>query len=223
MDATSESIEMITETTQSLHASFSVREGSYKAQDSQSMIMPRRLGWTPDMSTDRSSSLWPLPNGVEVIASLVIDPLGRVREGRDSRPLSSPEDRARFLAIRRHARCIVIGSKTWQAESYEQTKVPVLVYSRGNRAILNWSEEIARIKSEYCVPIVIEAGPGLLEEMMRSDVVDRLYLTKTLRRSNDLASPIFDVRSLDQSFDLIESKVGIEDQFDVYQRRGIFT
>ncbi len=139
----------------------------------------------------------PLPNEVKVIASLLIDPKGRVRDGVSSRPLSSAEDRQRFLAVRTLADCIVIGRRTSEAESYAKTKVPVVVYSRRSHPITRWDLEL--------------------------DLIDRLYLTKTSRESNDESSPRLDLRVLDRegAMDLIEKFEGSEDLFEVYQRRSL--
>jgi riboflavin biosynthesis pyrimidine reductase len=168
--------------------------------------MKRRLGLTTDM---KASS---------VVASLVVDPAGRVRDGVDSRPLSSPEDRTRFLSLRQHARCIIIGSKTWAAESYQKTKVPLLVYSKGDREIVDWPEEIAQLSAKYGSPILVEAGPTLLEEMMRAGVIDLLHLTRTTRVSEDPTSPVFDFQTLDGFMELIETIEGHEDRFELYRK-----
>ena len=165
----------------------------------------------------------PLPNEVKVIASLLIDPKGRVRDGVSSRPLSSAEDRQRFLAVRTLADCIVIGRRTSEAESYAKTKVPVVVYSRRTHPITRWDLELERLQREYGPRIVIEAGPDLLEQLLKEDLIDRLYLTKTSRKSNDESSPRLDLRVLDRegAMDLIERIQGSEDLFEVYQRRSL--
>ncbi|MGA1609311.1 MAG: dihydrofolate reductase family protein [Candidatus Nanopelagicaceae bacterium] len=159
------------------------------------------------------------PEGVSVVASLLIDPKGRVRDGQDSRKLSSPEDRRRFLALRRWADVILVGSKTFAAESYEKTRVPVIVYSRSKRKIHDWSLELSRIKASHGSKIFIEAGPGLLEELIEQRVIDRLYLTKTSRVSDDSASPIFHTEILEDSgLELISTDISPEDRHEIYQR-----
>ena len=119
------------------------------------------------MTPDAISSVSPVgigphipPEGESVVASLLIDPKGRVRDGQNSRKLSSPEDRRRFLALRRWADVILVGSKTFAAESYEKTRVPVIVFSRCEREINDWSLEISRIKAGHGKKVFIEAGFG---------------------------------------------------------------
>ena len=188
------------------------------------MIMVLRLGWATDMTTEPSpldeTDLELPPDGIYVVASLVVDPSGRVRDGRDSRPLSSPEDRRRFLGLRRWAQVILIGSKTFSAESYGKSKLPVLTYSRKEREITDWSHELLRVQESHGRRVLIEAGPGLLEPMIRHNVVDRLFLTRTSRVSSDATSPIFDFSLLENSsLELISSEVLAEDRFEIYQRK----
>lgn len=165
----------------------------------------------------------PLPNEVKVIASLLIDQKGRVRDGVSSRPLSSTEDRQRFLALRAIAHCIVIGRRTSESESYAKTRIPVVVYSRTPHPITRWDLELERLQREYGPRILIEAGPGLLEQLFKEDLIDRLYLTKTSRESSDESSPRLDLSLLDRdgTLDLIESIEGLEDLFEVYQRKSL--
>ncbi len=213
----------MTETTQSLHASLSARVGSYNAQDSQSMIMGRRLDLTTDMAPTDSplsnSEGLDLPPQVEVIATLLIDPSGKVSEGGTSRPLSSPFDRERFLSFRRWGRCIVVGGRTFQVESYQGSRIPVEVYSYSNRAITSWAGELERLKKKYGGRILVEAGPGLLHQLLDADLIDRLYLTRTDRCSSDLESPVFDLNRVMKSGTMkcIESfRVG-QDLFETYE------
>jgi len=165
----------------------------------------------------------PLPTEVKVISSLLVDPNGRVRDGVSSRPLSSEVDRRRFLSLRALADCIVIGRKTWESESYAKTSAPVVVYSRKTHPITRWDLELERLTREYGPRIFIEAGPDLLEQLLKEGLVDRLYLTKTSRVSGDESSPRFDLRLLDRegAMVLIESLQGPEDLFEVYQRKPL--
>lgn len=159
----------------------------------------------------------------EVIASLLIDPMGRVRDGATSRPLSSVEDRRRFLSLRKWADCILIGSNTATAENYRTASLPVIIYSRREREIEDWKGEISRLKSTFGPHILVEAGPTLLAKLLDQSLIDSLYLTRTRRVSNDVTSPIFDASLHLQagSMKLIESSHGEEDLFEVYERVGL--
>ncbi|MFM8841173.1 MAG: dihydrofolate reductase family protein [Actinomycetota bacterium] len=182
-----------------------------------------RLGLTTDMNPKQIPET--IPARVEVIALLLIDPSGRVSQGPSSRPLSSPEDRQRFLSLRGWGDCIVVGRRTWESESYAKTKVPVIVYSREPDPIQEWNREIERLQREHGPRIVVEAGPELLEQFLRAGVIDRLYLTRTSRISSDEESPRFhfDLLKSEGEMELIESVEGSEDIFEVYQRKNLST
>jgi riboflavin biosynthesis pyrimidine reductase len=169
-----------------------------------------RLGLTTDMATVTG----------EVIASLLIDPSGRVRDGGTSRSLSSAEDRRRFLSLRKWADCILVGSNTAAAENYRTTSLPVIIYSRREREIEDWKAEISRLKSTFGSHILVEAGPTLLTQLIDQGLIDSLYLTRTRRISKDVTSPIFDPSLHLQagSMKLMESSRGEEDLFEVYER-----
>lgn len=176
-----------------------------------------------DFSIDPAS----IPPQACVIASLLIDPSGRVRRGKSSTPLSSPEDRTRFRSLRRWADCIVIGGQTANAEPYSkiaaESRIPLVIYSRSGREVVDWQSEFADLASIHGRHLLVEAGPGLLEQLIDSEVIDRLYLTRTTRRSDDEASPKFDTSLLaeSRSFELIERIEGQEDLFEIYQRKGL--
>ncbi len=184
--------------------------------------MARRLDLTTDMaSTDsppRGGSIPSVPPQVEVIASLLIDPRGRVSQDGTSRPLSSPLDHDRFLALRTWGSCIVVGGRTFQAESYERSRLPVEVFSRFSREVESWPEEIERLKAKHGRHILIEAGPGLLHQLLDANLIDRLYLTRTDRLSSDPESPRFDLNRLERSMKCIDSLRHGEDLFEIHQK-----
>lgn len=98
-----------------------------------------------------------------------------------------------------------------------------MVYSRATHAILRWDLELERLQNEYGERILIEAGPEILQQLLEEGLIDRLYLTKTSRKSSDESSPHFDLRVLDDhgAMDLIESVRGDEDLFEIYQRKSL--
>lgn len=185
--------------------------------------MGRRLDLTTDMTLPdpipSDSGSLKIPPEIEVIATLLIDPLGRVSEGGTSRALSSPNDRNRFLSLRRWGFCILIGGRTFEAESYGVSRLPVEVFSRSERVIESWPVELENLKCKYGRRILIEAGPGLLHQLLDADLIDRLYLTRTDRRSSDPKSPVFDIDRLTTlgTMKCIESFRSGEDIFETYE------
>jgi uncharacterized protein (DUF1499 family) len=127
-----------------------------------------------------------------VTASFVVGRNNASTLGGLSAPLSTPEDRQRFLARHRSAGAFIIGKESAAVENYSATQVPIFVYSR-NSASLNFVHplmqqitvdrnltEITRI-IDARIPgeIVVEAGARLLLALIEAGVVDFLELSRT--------------------------------------------
>lgn len=119
-----------------------------------------------------------------ITLSLVIGRDGSTRLHGSSRALSSPEDRARFLAHRRTADAIVIGGGTARAESYEKSPAPLIIVSRTLKTSNNprahiWRctprEALDRAITEYGSHLHIEGGPQFFSQLL--DKISRIYLT----------------------------------------------
>jgi riboflavin biosynthesis pyrimidine reductase len=173
------------------------------------------------MSSDLLDHVNSTEKPFESRANLLIDPSFRVAEFGRSKSLSSSEDRARFHALRNWADLIIVGSATFKAEPYSKLKIPIQVYSRSDREILDWNLEFTRLAERYGRNLLIEAGPGLLQQIIISGALDQLHLTRTLRRSSDLASPVFDsvlFKEIESSWlTTSDEKIG-EDRFTVFRR-----
>lgn len=197
---------MITETTQSSQAGFSVNAGSKSEQDSQSIIMNRRLDSTTDMTPD-----------FQARANILIDPLGRVRAGKNSARLSSTGDRVRFHQLRAWADCIVVGGETFRREPYDKSTLPIIVFSRSERVISDWQVEFLEISKIYGSKILIEAGPDLLTQLIDARVIEQIHLTRTNRHSDDIESPVFDLSRI-KDWKVISVENDEENVFEVYRR-----
>lgn len=161
-----------------------------------------------------------VPSHIGVVASLVVDPEGRVSESGNSLPLSSPEDRARLNALRQWSSCILVGAATFRSGGYHESRTPVISYSRSTGEISDWNQELARVRAVHGPKILIEAGPNILEQLLEQELVERLYLTKSSRESKDITSPRFNLTLLEdgRGMKLIDSIQGSEDRFEVYER-----
>lgn len=197
---------MITETTQSSQAGFSVTAGSKSEQDSQSIIMNLRLDSTTDMTPDYLAR-----------ANILIDPLGRVRVGKNSARLSSTGDRVRFHKLRAWADCIVVGGETLRSEPYDKSALPVIVFSRSKRVISDWQVEFLEISKKYGSKILVEAGPNLLGQLIDARVIEQIHLTRTNRQSDDIESPVFDLSQI-KDWKVISVENDEENVFEVYRR-----
>ncbi len=131
-----------------------------------------------------------------VTANLVLGKDGSSRLGADSRALSTPEDRAHFLAQRRTRDCIIIGRRTAANYGYENSPCPIIVLSQTTLTQTNqnpkvhwWREmptaAIARASREFGPNIGIESGPTLLSVFLEYGLVDRLELSITSRSGGE--------------------------------------
>ena len=168
--------------------------------------MNLRLDSTTDMTPD-----------FQARANILIDPLGRVRAGKNSARLSSMGDRMRFHRLRAWADCIVVGGETLRSEPYDKSALPVIVFSRSKRVISDWQVEFLEISKKYGSKILIEAGPDLLGQLLDARVIEQIHLTRTNRQSDDIESPVFDLSRIDD-WKVTSVENDEENVFQVYRR-----
>lgn len=152
-----------------------------------------------------------------VTASFVVGRNNASTLGGVSSPLSTPEDRHRFLARHRSAGAIIIGKESAAIENYQATHVPIFVFSR-NSASLNFCHplmqqitvdrnltEITRIiDARISGEIVVEAGARLLLALIEAGVVDFLELSRT---PIDGDGHFVDVDQLLSKFEIEEDRI----------------
>jgi riboflavin biosynthesis pyrimidine reductase len=125
-----------------------------------------------------------------LIASLVVGANMATAAGGSSQKLSTPPDRARFLALHRSARAIITGKQSAASEDYSLTEVPIFILSRSPEPLHlpsphmqqifiddNLREVIQEIKLEIEGDIVVEAGPQLLRALVDCGLVEILQLS----------------------------------------------
>lgn len=128
-------------------------------------------------------------NGARVRANLVVSADGATTLGGSSSSLSSAEDRKRFHQIRKSADLIIIGGNTAANEPYASTPcdlwvlstrpLPASVQANSRASVKKASiqQAIAEATDAGYREILIEAGPSLLHEATRLQLVDELLLT----------------------------------------------
>lgn len=154
-----------------------------------------------------------------LIATLVLGRNGAASLNGGSTLLSTPPDRARFLALHRRAAAYIIGRESASIESYQKSSSPIYVLSRSREAIElahprmeqvfvsevpgeNDLEEVTRvIAAKNSGDVVIEAGPSLLLALVRCGAVDELELSIT---SNDGDGDFINLEELLSFFEIIE-------------------
>ncbi|CAN2206092.1 hypothetical protein MCEJIRE27_00874 [Candidatus Nanopelagicaceae bacterium] len=126
-----------------------------------------------------------------LIASLVVGSNGATSLAGNSRPLSTPSDRERFLKRHRSASAFIIGKKSAILESYAATDVPIFVFSRNSDALNlphplmqqvtvnrgDLGEISRRIDQRIEGEIVVEAGVSLLTALINAGVIDQWELS----------------------------------------------
>lgn len=127
---------------------------------------------------------------MSVIATINIGANGATTLGGQSKPLSTPADRARFLALHHSAGSIILGRNSLQSESYQGSKAKLFVFTRKRISSDRDSETITYIDSSHGLkgamqkvieegakPILVEAGPTLIFALVKVGCIDELYLS----------------------------------------------
>lgn len=127
-----------------------------------------------------------------VIATLVAGSNYATSKGGLSRPLSTTEDRARFLALHQRASAIIIGRESAVRESYQKTSVPIYVFTRGSAPLSlphafmqqvsvvdNLLTKVEEISIRHGGDIAVEAGIELLLALARAGAISELELSLT--------------------------------------------
>lgn len=125
-----------------------------------------------------------------VIASLVLGADGSSTLLGTSDAVTTPIDRARFLARRRLSDAILIGGNTARAERYQRTPVPLVVISHTRPTLLDqnpkahwWSlspvEAVARARWEFGNNLSVEGGIAMISELLDAVAISQLELSIT--------------------------------------------
>lgn len=127
-----------------------------------------------------------------LIATLAVGANNATTLGGNSREISTPADRTRFLALHRSAGAIITGKESAAVEDYSKTHVPIFVFSRRAEKLIfeyptmqqitvdrDLLEISRRIDQRISGDIVVEAGPRLLTALVEVGAVDFLQLSIT--------------------------------------------
>lgn len=150
-------------------------------------------------------------------ANLIVGKDGATALAGSSIGLSTDEDRRRFHELRSKNDLILIGGNTARREPYKRTPIPLYILTHtkvrlqpknqlAKQFALTPVEMITEIKQGFepdkkdLINLLVEAGPALLMQMIKQDLVDNLYLTVNLEKTGDNQISITD---LTRDFELI--------------------
>ena len=168
---------------------------------------------------------------VIVTANLIVGKDGSTSISGSSTPLSTQEDRERFQALRLKNDLILIGGNTARREPYKRTPIPLYILTHtkvrlqpknqlAKQFSLSAKELISEIGSKFesgkeVINLLVEAGPGLLTQMISDSLIDQFYLTINLELTGDNQISISD---LTRSFELVESEIVGSCEFRIYKK-----
>jgi riboflavin biosynthesis pyrimidine reductase len=168
-----------------------------------------------------SAKLIPGVNGCLLVgANLATATAGR------SHPLraGAPADREFFRSLRSQADLILVGGKTFIAEPYRQSSVPLAIYATSDLLTVK-SNPVARIVSGEIGDVIsklrdsfggnprilCEGGPTLISALIKMELLDQLFLSRSTLNGD---SDFFDV---DQTKKML--LVSSSDVLDHYRRQ----
>ena len=168
-----------------------------------------------------SAKLIPGVNGCLLVgANLATTIAGR------SHPLraGAPADREFFRSLRSQADLILVGGKTFIAEPYRQSSVPLAIYATSDLLTVK-SNPVARIVSGEIGDVIsklrdsfggnprilCEGGPTLISALIQMELLDQLFLSRSTLNGD---SDFFDV---DQTKKML--LVSSSDVLDHYRRQ----
>lgn len=168
---------------------------------------------------------------VIVTANLIVGKDGSTSISGSSTPLSTQEDRERFQALRLKNDLILIGGNTARREPYKKTPIPLYILTHtkvrlqpknqlAKQFSLSAKELISEIGSKFesgkeVINLLVEAGPGLLTQMISDSLIDQFYLTINLELTGDNQISISDLTC---SFELVESEIVGSCEFRIYKK-----
>lgn len=159
---------------------------------------------------------WPVNVGtMSVRATLVMGTDGSTSFLGNSDGVTSPEDRAQFLANRRQSDVIIIGGNTARHDRYLRTPVPLVVLSRSCPEILGknpraqwWNlspaEAVRKAEKEFGPSILIEGGVSMIDQLLSLGLISQLNLSVTPMSGGENRA---DLTQLLGHFNVVEQKI----------------
>jgi len=166
---------------------------------------------------------------VRVRANLIVAGNGMTTLNGSSRPLSNPEDRRRFHALRKASSAVAIGGSTFRSEPYSKCPLPLFVAttnrdlagelsSAQERKFLNLSplELVKFALKQIDGALLIEGGVSFLRELIEAEIIDELQITRVETHGD--GHP-FDDLLLQKYYRLLSSEDSYQSKFEIWAPR----
>jgi riboflavin biosynthesis pyrimidine reductase len=162
----------------------------------------------------------------QILANLIIARNGATSIRGSSRPLSTPEDRKRFHALRKGASAIAIGGSTFRTEPYENLKIPLFVATRDSSTEIGGSSSDVRFynlsplellqvaRKEIEGAILIEGGVNFLRDLIAAQVIDQIYISRVDLDGDDY---LLDEEALRLNYRLVSTESIGETNFEIWE------
>lgn len=162
----------------------------------------------------------------QILANLIIARNGATSIRGSSRPLSTPEDRKRFHALRKGASAIAIGGSTFRTEPYENLKIPLFVATRDSSTEIGGSSSDVRFynlsplellqvaRKEIEGAILIEGGVNFLRDLIAAQVIDQIFISRVDLDGDDY---LLDEEALRLNYRLDSSETIGDTNFEIWQ------
>ncbi len=162
----------------------------------------------------------------QILANLIIARNGATSIRGSSRPLSTPEDRKRFHALRKGASAIAIGGSTFRNEPYENLKIPLFVATRDSSTEIGGSSSDVRFynlsplellqvaRKEIEGAILIEGGVNFLRDLIAAQVIDQIFISRVDLDGDDY---LLDEEALRLNYRLVSSDTIGDTNFAIWE------
>lgn len=170
----------------------------------------------------------------QILANLIVARNGMTSLRGSSRPLSTPEDREKFHALRKGASAIAIGGSTFRSEPYTNLQIPVFVATRqlSSEVGADQSEvrsqpsvrfydlsplEILQVASRDVEgAILIEGGVNFLRELIPAQKIDQIYISRVDQNGDD---HLLDEHALRSNYRLVSMEKISNTNFETWEPR----
>lgn len=176
-----------------------------------------------DIDGDQLRELSKDVGSARVIANIMVAPNLATTLNQTSKPLRTPEDGLRFHQLRKLAKAILIGGQTYRTEPYRNPPKPLYVSSKSLSEMtspdltISADQPIDLIEfalNKHGAPILIEAGPKLLAQLMLNKKLEKLFISRVPHLGD---GDFFDQALLESRYSKAKHQIIGESAFELWE------